>query len=117
MNDKGFDGKAFFAALEATVLSRGLTWKSVSQETGVSASTLTRMARGRGPDAASLAALAAWAGLNPTEFVRTPHPARPAEPMARISALLRSDPELDAAAATALETIVRTAYAQLKKGT
>jgi transcriptional regulator with XRE-family HTH domain len=115
MSDKGFDSAAFFAALEATVISRRRTWKQVSVETGVSASTLTRMTQGRGPDAASLAALSAWAGLNPSDFVRLPQPALRPEPIAQISALLRTDPRLDEQSAAALEAIVRAAYEKLKR--
>lgn len=113
--DKGFDGAAFFRALEATVEARSKNWKQVAAETGVSASTLTRMAQGRKPDAASLAALSAWAGLNPSDFVNAPYKATRPEPMAQISTLLRSDPNLDAQAAEAVEAIVRAAYERLRK--
>lgn len=114
-NDKGFDGDAFYRTLESTVRSRSMTWKEVSAETGVSASTLTRMAQGRKPDAASLAALSAWAGLNPSDFVRAPYKKPGAEPLAQISTLLRTDPNLDTEAAEAVEAIVRAAYDRLKK--
>ena len=83
--------------------------------TGVSASTLTRMAQGRKPDAASLAALSAWAGLNPSDFVRAPYKKPGVEPLAQISTLLRTDPNLDTEAAEAVEAIVRAAYDRLKK--
>ena len=112
---KGFDGDGFFRALESTVEAKGKTWKQVADETGVSASTLARMAKGRRPDAASLAALSAWAGLNPSDFVHAPYkPAKPAA-IGQISTLLRSDPNLDAEAAEAVEAIVRAAYEQLRK--
>src|SRR4029078_11905989 len=101
--DKGFDGDAFYRALEATVTARSKTWKDVAAETGISASTLARMAQGRRPDAASLAALSAWAGLNPSDFVKAPYKVSAAEPMAQISTLLRSDPSLDAEGAEAVE--------------
>ncbi len=114
--DKGFDGDAFHRALEATVVARSKTWKQVAVETGVSASTLTRMSQGRKPDAASLAALSAWAGLNPSDFVRSPHRTRRPEALAQISTLLRSDPNLDAQAAEAVEAIVRAAYERFRKG-
>jgi transcriptional regulator with XRE-family HTH domain len=67
--NKGFNGDAFYRALESAVAARSKSWKQVAAETGVSASTLARMAQGRRPDAASLAALSAWAGLNPSDFV------------------------------------------------
>src|ERR1700693_5051338 len=101
--NKGFDGDAFYRALESTGGARSKNWKKASTETGVSASTLARMAQGRRPDAASLAALSAWAGLNPSDFVHAPYKTSQAEPMAQISSLLRSDQSLDAQAAEAVE--------------
>ena len=41
-----FDAEAFYAALYAEKLARRLTWKTIANESGVSASTLTRMAQG-----------------------------------------------------------------------
>jgi transcriptional regulator with XRE-family HTH domain len=113
--DKGFDGDAYYRALEATVKAKSKTWKQVAEETGISASTLTRMAQGRHPDAASLAALSAWAHLNPSDFVRTPYRAARPESIAQISTLLRSDPNLDAQSAEALEAIVKAAYERFRK--
>jgi transcriptional regulator with XRE-family HTH domain len=112
---KGFDGDAFYRALEATVTSRSKNWKQVAAETGVSASTFSRMAQGRKPDAASLAALSAWAGLNPSDFVQAPYKASRPEALAQISTLLRADPNLDAEGAEAVEAIVRAAYERLRK--
>lgn len=114
LEEKGFDGDAFYRALVATVSARSKNWKQVSDETGVSASTLTRMAQGRRPDAASLAALSAWAGINPSDFVRATYKKGGAEPMAQISTLLRSDPKLDSQAAAAIEAIVKAAYERFK---
>src|SRR5258707_9600539 len=111
--NKGFDGDAFYRALEATVPARSKNWKQVAIETGISASTLARMAQGRRPDAASLAALSAWAGLNPSDFVDAPYKTPQSEPLAQISSLLRTDPSLDLEAAEAVEAIVRTAYERL----
>ena len=113
--NKGFNGDAFYRALESTVSARGKTWRQVAVETGISASTLARMAQGRRPDAASLAALSAWAGLNPSDFVDAPYKVAHPEPMAQISTLLRTDPNLDAQSAEAVEAIVRAAYERLRK--
>jgi transcriptional regulator with XRE-family HTH domain len=112
---KGFDGDAFYRALESIVAARSKNWKRVAAETGISASTLARMAKGRKPDAASLAALSAWAGLNPSDFVTAPYKVRKQEAIAQISSLLRTDPNLDTEAAQALDAIVRTAYERLRK--
>src|SRR5437667_6375787 len=114
-DDKGFDGDAFYRALETTVTARSMTWKQVAADTGVSASTLTRMAQGRNPDASSLAALSAWAGLNPSDFVNAPYKGSGPEAIAQISTLLRSDPNLDTQSAAALEAIMKTAYERLRK--
>lgn len=113
--NKGFDGDAFYRSLEATVSTRGLTWKHVAAETGVSASTLTRMAQGRKPDASSLAALSAWAGINPSDYVEAPYKPARAESMTQISTLLRTDPNLDAESAEAVEAIVKAAYERMRK--
>src|ERR1700733_7317875 len=96
LEDKGFNAEAFYRALEATVTARCRNWKQVAAETGISASTLARMGQGRKPDAASLAALSAWAGLNPSDFVEAPYKATGPEALAQISSLLRADPNLDA---------------------
>lgn len=114
-DDKGFDSNGYYRALEATVTARSKSWKEVAAETGVSASTLTRMAQGRKPDAASLAVLSAWAGLNPSDFVETAYKSNRAESLAQISTLLRGDPNLDAQGAEAVEAIVRAAYERLRK--
>jgi transcriptional regulator with XRE-family HTH domain len=114
-DDKGFNGDAFYRALETTVTARSTSWKQVAAETGVSASTLTRMAQGRRPDAASLAALSAWAGLNPSYFVDAPYKGSRPEAISQISTLLRTDPNLDAQSAEAVEAIVKAAYERLRK--
>lgn len=112
---KGFQAEAFYEAIATTVEARGISWKQVSKETNVGASTLTRMAQGRQPDAASLAALSAWAGINPAEFVK--RPGQPPVVKAHLSAaltLLRSDPKLKPEDAKALEAIIKVAYNQFR---
>jgi len=113
-----FDFEGFYNALNATRESRRMSWKQVAAETAVHPSTLARMAQDKRPDAGGLAALAAWSGLNPAEFVSTRRSsgARPAESLARISQALREDERLSETSARALEEIVRAAYAQLSKG-
>ena len=108
-----FDFPSFYAALNATVKARDTTWKAVSEETGVSQTTLSRMSNGRQPDAASLTALSAWSGLDPVDFMSTPRRAR--EPIAMVSKLLREDPNLDRAGADALESIINTAYDRFRR--
>lgn len=108
-----FDFSSYFKSLTSTVTSRGVNWKTVSNETGVSQTTLSRMAHGRQPDAESLAKLSAWAGLNPVDFVNGAR--RAPEPLALLGKLIREDPNLDSQSAEALEAIIETAYKQLRR--
>lgn len=108
-----FDFGAFYRALNATVQARNTNWKEVSKQTGVSQTTLSRMSKSRQPDAASLTALSAWSGLNPTDFTTTPKHDR--EPIAMVTKLLREDPNLDSDSADALETIIAAAYKRFKQ--
>lgn len=64
-----FDVVSFKAALKCAADARRKTMKAVAKETGVSASTLSRMETGRRPDAASMAALCAWAGLDHRKYL------------------------------------------------
>jgi transcriptional regulator with XRE-family HTH domain len=108
-----FDFAAFYRALSSTVAARDTSWKAVSDQTGVSQSTLSRMSKGRQPDAASLMALSAWSGINPVDF--TAAPKNDPEAVAMVSRLLRADPDLDEDSADALEAIITTAYERLKR--
>lgn len=64
-----FDTEAFMKKLRRAAAARGKSMKEVAAETGVSESTLSRMNGGkRLCDAASMAALCAWAGINPARF-------------------------------------------------
>lgn len=111
--DAIFDFPSFYKALVATAAARKVNWKQVSEATGVSQSTLSRMGRGRQPDAESLTALAAWSGLSPTDFYTGARGAP--EPMALVGKLLREDPNLDSQSADALEAMLRAAYDRLRR--
>lgn len=111
-NNKGFDAEGFYKALSSTVGLRRTTWKQVGIETGVSPSTLSRMATGRQPDAGSLAALSKWAGLDVSDFVEGTR--RPVEPVVMVGKLLREDPNLNKEGADALEAILLAAYERFR---
>lgn len=110
-----FDAMGFHQALDATRQARGITWRQVARESGIPASTLTRLAQGRRPDVDSLAALASWSGLHADDFVRSETKRPEAEPLAMISTYLRSDPHLTDEAAAALDGIIKAAYERLRK--
>jgi len=110
-----FDSDGFYSALDAVRRARGLNWKQIAAQSGVSASTLTRMAQGKRPDVDGLAALAAWSGLTTDDDVRSEEEDRPAaEPLAMISTYLRSDRNLTPEAATALDELIKATYQRLR---
>lgn len=111
MAKEGFDLGRFHAALDAQRAVKGLTWKDVAEQSGVSASTLTRMSQGKRPDVDGLALLLAWSGLDALKF--TPKANQP-EPMAEIAANLRADRNLSEDSAKALEDIIRVAYEKFR---
>ena len=113
-DSKGFDGEAYYAALARAVEARDMNWKQVSKSTGVSASTLTRMAQGKRPDAGSLAALSAWSGLNPAHFVEGINVDKNKDFTLEFSALLRAQKDLSPEAKVAMEGLVKAAYEQFK---
>jgi transcriptional regulator with XRE-family HTH domain len=108
-----FDTVGFYAALDAQRAAKRLTWKDVAAQTGVSASTLTRMSQGRRPDVDGLACLLAWSGLDVTDFLKK-KPNQP-EPLAQITAYLRADRNLKPESAKALEEIIRAAYERFRE--
>ena len=109
-----FDAEGFYEALDGARQARRLNWKQVAEESGVSASTLTRMAQGRRPDVDGLAALAAWSGLRADDFVRSEAVRREPEPLAKIATYLRSDRNLSPDAAAALDQLVKMTYERLR---
>ena len=112
-----FDAEAFYSALDAQRIAKRLTWKQIAKESGVNASTLTRMAQGKRPDADGLAALLRWSGLNIDDFVGeegTVDKGTP-EPFTMISTYLRSDPNLTPESAKALDELIKAAYERLRK--
>lgn len=113
MPEDRFDSEAFYAALNAARLSRQKTWKDVAEETGVNASTLTRIGQGAKPDVNGLAALLAWSNLKAEAFIRGPM-RKASEPIAEITALLRADPKLSKQNAKLIEDIVVSTYNKLR---
>lgn len=62
MKRRRLDVAQLHSALDYVRAHRRLSWKTVADEAGVSASTLTRLGQGHAPDADGLCALMAWLG-------------------------------------------------------
>jgi len=110
-----FDVDAFYEALDGERQSRGVNWKEVATQAGVSQSTLTRLGQGRRPDVDSFARLIAWAGLDAGKFVAAARRQASGSFLTELPAYLRSDPNLDESGIHALEAIIRAAYAQFRQ--
>jgi transcriptional regulator with XRE-family HTH domain len=108
-----FDGDAFVAALDAERQARKATWRRVAQESGVSASTLSRLSQGMRPDVDSLAQLCSWARLSSDLFLR--RDSHSASSLTEVIAQFRADPNLTKESAIALETLIKVAYENLRK--
>ena len=111
-----FDVTALHSALDSERRSRRLTWKNVAVQSGVSASTLTRLSQGRQPDVNSLAALTAWLGISADHFMRAKivNQFGAAGPLAQISSIIHRDPNLNREGAVALEELIRATYERLR---
>ena len=111
-----FDVSALHAALDSERRSRRLAWKDVAAESGVSASTLTRLSQGRRPDVDSLAALTTWLGISADHFMRGERIQQfgSASPLAQISSILHRDPHLNPEGSAALEELIRATYSRLR---
>lgn len=108
-----FDNEAFFSALNAERLSRHMTWKEVAMESGVNASTLTRMGDGKNPDVNGLAALLAWSGLKAESFIPNGE-GNNAQNFSRAVALLRAVPDLQGDHLNVMINVVNSTYETLR---
>ncbi len=58
-----FNPKALYAALDVERRSRGVTWKEIAKETGVSISTISRTQHGGRMEVDGVLALVGWLGV------------------------------------------------------
>lgn len=116
MSEVKFDTDGFFAALERLRTEKNLPWRKVAEQSGVSASTMTRLSQGKRPDVDSLASLCAWAKLSADDFMRAPDEMeqRTTSPVDKARVLFRADPNLGPTQADALSKIIESAYEGLR---
>jgi predicted transcriptional regulator len=118
-----FDTKSFYVALDAVRRDNEITWKEVAVQSGVGASTLTRIGQGANPDIEGFARLLSWSGLKAEMFIRDIHPKNATSkieknqsvPIAQISSIIRTDASLSYNSAQLLEGIFLGAYETVRK--
>ena len=125
-NKTGINTAELGSAVRRRREQQGLSLRDVAEETGVSASTLSRIENGTGkPDADNIARLAAWLDMpiqrvmhgghgsasDPKPVVYYPHESTPEI----VEAHLRADRQLSPETAKALSELFRVAYAQFSQ--
>jgi len=69
IDDAGrFDAAAFYGALDARRIERGMSWREVAGETGVAASTMTRTRLGGRLEVDGTLAMVRWLGRTMESF-------------------------------------------------
>jgi transcriptional regulator with XRE-family HTH domain len=101
---------ALVGALDSERKARGLSWRQLGKDAGVSPSTLTRMQQGKSPDVNTFTALTQWLNI-PAErfFAERPAGKTPEDPVAVISTLLRGKKKMNQKAMTALQELINAA--------
>jgi transcriptional regulator with XRE-family HTH domain len=110
------DTGALYAALDAQRKARGLSWRQLATEVGVSPSTMTRLANGQRPDVDAFAGLVRWLGQPADTFLVGDDDAPREEPdlVAQLAPLLRARKDLSDDDATYLEDLISVAVRRFK---
>lgn len=112
MNDQlSVDVKALYAALDAARQPRGLSWRQLAKEIGVSASTISRMAGGLKPDVTAFAAMTTWLRMPAEDFYvgAEAEPSEEPDLLAQLVPLLRARKDLNAGDVAYLEEVIGAA--------
>jgi transcriptional regulator with XRE-family HTH domain len=70
MQNVEFNVDALALAIDAVRGSKGMNWKDVAEEAGISASTISRILQGKKPDVDNLAKLLNWCGMDFRRFIQ-----------------------------------------------
>lgn len=108
---------ALYAALDAARSEKGLSWRQLAKEVGISPSTMSRMANGHKPDLTAFASMTTWLRM-PAEtfYVRPELENQHEEPelTAAFAPLLRARKDLDQEDVAYLEELLAAAARRLK---
>jgi transcriptional regulator with XRE-family HTH domain len=100
-------------SLKAERRSRRLSLRDVSDETGVSVNTLSRVERGHLPDLKNYQRLVDWLGVPADTFLETTQTESPAGTLDLVARHFRSDQRLTPDAAEKLTSMVQDMYNKL----
>lgn len=107
------DVRALHAALDAARGEKGLSWRQLAKEIGVSASTISRMANGLKPDVTAFAAMTTWLRMPAEAFYTTSAPETKEEDepelLASLVPLLRARRDLTEGEVAYLEEVIGAA--------
>jgi len=101
------------AMLKAERRSRRLSLRDVSDETGVSINTLSRVERGHLPDLKNYQRLVDWLGVPADTFLESTQPESPAGTLDLVARHFRTDQSLTPEAAEKLTSMVQDMYGKL----
>ena len=106
-------------ALDAARVEAGMSWRQLSKELGVSASTLSRMAQGLKPDVSAFVAMTTWLRMPAEKFYVTdapadPQPEREPELVASLTPLLRARRDLSGTDVEYLQEVIASAARRFK---
>jgi transcriptional regulator with XRE-family HTH domain len=105
------DVQGLYAALDAERTARGLSWRQLANEIGVSPSLLSRLSNDQRPDADGFATLVRWLNMPAEEFMVDVEGDRgtQSEPdlLTQLAPLLRARQDLDKRDIVYLEEVIR----------
>lgn len=107
------DVRGLYAALDAERTARGLSWRQMAKEMGVSPSLLSRLGNDQRPDADGFATLVSWLNMPAEQFMVAADgaPSNQPEPdlVTQLAPLLRARRDLDQRDVNYLEDVIRAA--------
>jgi transcriptional regulator with XRE-family HTH domain len=113
------DVSKLYGALEAERATRGVSWRQLAAEIGVSPSLLSRLRNDQRPDVDAFMTLVNWLGVPATDFMEDdaevgPERAQP-ELNVEVAALLRSRADLSESDRELLQDVFQSALKHVRK--
>lgn len=110
--EKEFKLKEFYQVWDAERLSRNLSWDQVSEQTGISRTTIYRIRKGENVRTDKLAIASVWSGISLKDYIPDIDDSDVSS-ITKIVEFIYSDPKLSDEAKACLATMMKTAYESL----